>query len=58
MRIPKRQGKYLDISTKYLDIFTIPSLCVSVCVEWERVSGLGSVSSKREKREAREKALP
>ena len=29
--------KYLDISTKYLDIYTIHSVCVSLCVEWERV---------------------
>ena len=37
VRIPKHPRKYLDISTKYLDIFTIHSVCVSVCVEWERV---------------------
>ena len=51
MRIPKRQGKYLDISTKYLDIFTIHSVCVSVCVEWgegERVFS-GSVLREKEK---------
>ena len=34
---PEAPRKYLDISTKYVDIFTIHSVCVSVCVEWERV---------------------
>ena len=49
---PEAPRKYLDISTKYLDIFTIHSVCVSVCVEWERVFEWGRFTREGKVRES------